>query len=108
MSDITPRSESILGIVNDVKEGNALLPEFQRDFRWELERTYDLFDSLAKDIFIGTIIYGKPSFAISCRELDRRPRRGKGSRAKLQIKHFDESKAINLGKIQNFRLILIA
>ncbi|MDE2636159.1 MAG: DUF262 domain-containing protein, partial [Chloroflexota bacterium] len=106
MSDITPRSESILGIIKDVTDGNALLPEFQRDFRWELERTYDLFDSLAKDIFIGTIIYGKPSFAISCRRLDTRPRRGKGSRAKLQMRHFDENTAQTLGKSHNFRLIL--
>ena len=88
------------------KRGNALLPEFQRDFRWELDRTYDLFDSLAKDIFIGTIIYGKPSFAISCREIDSRPRRGLGSRAKLQTRHFDETDAVNLGKSHNFRLIL--
>lgn len=106
MSDVTPRSESILGIVNSVYDNSTLLPEFQRDFRWELDRTYDLFDSLAKDIFIGTIIYGKPSFAISCRQLDIRPRRGKGSRAKLELTHFTEEKIKLLTNSDNFRLVL--
>jgi hypothetical protein len=49
-----------------------LLPEFQRDFRWELSRTYDLFDPLISEIFIGTIIYGKPSFGMTLREIDDR------------------------------------
>lgn len=106
MSDITPRSESVLDIVKAVKRKSSLLPEFQRDFRWELNRTYDLFDSLVRDIFIGTIIYGKPSFAISCRELDVRPRRGKGRRAKLEITHLDEAEARVRSNSDNFRVIL--
>ena len=106
MSDITPRSESVLDIVKAVKRKSSLLPEFQRDFRWELNRTYDLFDSLVRDIFIGTIIYGKPSFAISCRELDVRPRRGKGSRAKLKITHLDEAEARLRSNSNDFRVIL--
>lgn len=106
MSDVSPQSESILGIVGAVEKGTTLLPEFQRDFKWQMELTYDLFDSLAKGIFIGTIIYGKPSFAISCRELDDRPRRGKGSRKKLEIRHIDESEARRLSNSNSFRLIL--
>lgn len=61
----------------------VLLPEFQRDFVWELEQTYALFDSLIRGIFVGSVIYGKPSFQMALREVDKRPRRGKGSRAKL-------------------------
>jgi len=106
MSDVSPQSESILGIVGAIEKSSTLLPEFQRDFKWQLELTYDLFDSLAKGIFIGTIIYGKPSFAISCRELDDRPRNGKGSRRKLSIRHIGEAEARRLSSSDSFRLVL--
>ena len=43
----------------------------------------ELFDSLSKDVFIGSIIYGIPSFGLTVRELDTRPRKGTGSRKKL-------------------------
>ncbi len=52
-----------------------MLPEFQRDFRWDLEQTHELFDSLIQDIFIGSIIYGKPSFAMTLRKIDDRKRK---------------------------------
>lgn len=47
----------MLDIIRAVDDGTALLPEFQRDFRWDMEHTYDLFDSLIREIFIGTIIW---------------------------------------------------
>ena len=106
MEDINAQTESIIEIIKSVDLGKIMLPEFQRDFRWELEQTYDLFDSLARGIFIGTIIYGKPSFAISCREIDTRPRRGRGSRAKLQIEHFSDQLINKKVQSENFRLIL--
>lgn len=73
-----------------------LLPEFQRDFTWNVERSVDLFDSIARGIFIGALIESKPKFALSCRELDKRPRKGKGSRSKLKeypfkVKDFQNS-----------------
>jgi uncharacterized protein with ParB-like and HNH nuclease domain len=61
MNENVALTESILTIVKDVERKTIVLPEFQRDFVWEVEKTYDLFDSLARDIFIGTVIYGKPS-----------------------------------------------
>ena len=76
MNDTQSYSESLLGIVHGIESRTIMLPEFQRDFRWELEQTYDLFDSLIRDIFVGTIIYGKPAFALTLREIDKRPRRG--------------------------------
>ena len=103
---ITPRSDSVLGIIQAVNDKHTLLPEFQRDFRWQPEQTYDLFDSLAKGIFIGTIIYGKPAFGISCREIDKRPRRGQGSRAKLEIIDIDDEEARRRGNSESFRLVL--
>ena len=84
------RTESILEIVKEIDSGKIVLPEFQRDFVWDTERTYDLFDSLIKDVFIGSIIYGVPSFALSVRELDNRPRKGVGSRKKLNTKYYTD------------------
>ena len=106
MNDINAQTESILEIIDQIDNQKTLLPEFQRDFRWDLERTYDLFDSLAKDIFIGTVIYGKPSFALTCREIDKRPRRGTGSRAKLNLHYFNDKEIRNKVLTQNFRIIL--
>ena len=58
------------------------------------------------DIFIGTIIYGKPSFEITLREIDQRPRKGTGSR--IPLKTYDYTAADIQKKIQteNFRIIL--
>lgn len=46
MNDTQSQTESLLEIVKGVETKRIMLPEFQRDFRWELNRTYDLFDSL--------------------------------------------------------------
>jgi uncharacterized protein with ParB-like and HNH nuclease domain len=88
MNETQSQTESLLDIVRGIKIQTIMLPEFQRDFRWELEQTYDLFDSLIKDIFIGTLIYGKPSFGMTLREIDARPRKGKGSNASLRTTDF--------------------
>lgn len=85
MNENQSQTESLLDIVRDIKSQTLLLPEFQRDFRWEMDQTYDLFDSLIREIFIGTIIYGKPSFGMTLRQIDDRPRKGKGARGVWEI-----------------------
>lgn len=100
------RTESIKSLINDIDKGNIVLPEFQRDFVWDIGKTYDLFDSLVRDIFIGAIIYGKPSFEITVREIDKRPRKGIGSRAKLKIKSYSKEEIKSETQINNFRLVL--
>lgn len=72
-----PSSTSILELVNEIDDGYLKPPEFQRDFVWELHQTKDLFDSLARDIFIGSIIFGVPNFPMTCRRIDTRKRRGR-------------------------------
>ena len=74
------RTQSISQLIKDVKSQKILLPEFQRDFVWDQGKTYDLFDSIIKDIFIGAIIYGIPSFEIAVRQIDDRPRLTKGKK----------------------------
>jgi hypothetical protein len=100
------QTESLLDIVRSIQNETLLLPEFQRDFRWEMDQTYDLFDSLIREIFIGTIIYGKPGFGMTLRHIDNRPRKGKGSRAALWMRHYDKDEIVNKSLTQNLRIIL--
>ena len=70
-------SESLKHLVEqiDLSPPAILLPEFQRDFVWEIDQTYALFDSLIRGIFVGSVIYGKPSFEMTLRKMDSRPRK---------------------------------
>ena len=106
MNENHSQTESLLDIIKGVENASIALPEFQRDFRWEMDQTYDLFDSLIKDIFIGTVIYGKPSFGMTVREIDQRPRKGKGSNALLKITNYDTSEITKLAQTQNLRIVL--
>src|SRR6202022_2160007 len=104
--DTGQKTESILKLVEDIRSDDVALPEFQRDFVWDIEKTFDLFDSFVRDIFVGSLIYGVPSFEITVRELDRRPRSGKGSRAKLRLSSYTREQIENRVKINGFRLLL--
>ncbi|KRF55015.1 DUF262 domain-containing protein [Priestia megaterium] len=107
MTDLQQQqTESISFLIENIDKGHIVLPEFQRDFVWDIGKTYELFDSLVRDIFIGSIIYGKPSFEITVREIDKRPRRGEGSRAKLRTTFFSKQEIEHKTQINNFRLVL--
>lgn len=104
--DTGQKTESLAQLVDDISRDAVALPEFQRDFVWDIEKTYDLFDSFAKDIFIGSLIYGIPSFEITVREIDKRPRSGKGSRAKLRLSSYTKKDVEKRVKVNGFRLLL--
>lgn len=105
--DVTQsHTESLRDLVKAIDQGVIMLPEFQRDFRWEIEQTLILFDSLVRDIFIGTIIYGKPSFGMTLRELDIRPRKGPGSRSKVTTKHYNDQEIKTASQVKNLRIVL--
>jgi hypothetical protein len=106
MNENQSQTESLLDIVRSIQQETLLLPEFQRDFRWEMDQTYDLFDSLIREIFIGTIIYGKPGFGMTLRQIHDRPRKGKGSRAQLRMRHYEKEEIVNKSRTQNLRIIL--
>ena len=106
MHENQSQTESLLDIVRSITNETLLLPEFQRDFRWEMDQTYDLFDSLIREIFIGTIIYGKPGFGMTLRQIDDRPRKGKGSRRPAEMRHYDKDEIVNKSQTQNLRIIL--
>src|ERR1700756_39840 len=106
MNDTQSQTESLLDIVKGIETRSIMLPEFQRDFRWELEQSYDLFDSLIKDIFIGTIIYGKPAFELTLRAIDLRPRKGKGSNASLEKQYYSKEEITKQALTNNLRIVL--
>lgn len=74
------QTQSIKELILAIDKKKIYLPEFQRDFVWEISKTFDLFDSIIKDIFIGAIIYGVPSFDIAVREIDNRKKIQKGKK----------------------------
>ena len=74
------RSQSLMNIVKAVDQNHLLFPEFQRDFVWDFDKTLDLFDSFVRNIFVGTVIYGRPSQPITIRAIDDRPRKSKGKK----------------------------
>ena len=102
------QTQSIQQLILDIDDKKIFLPEFQRDFVWEISKTYDLFDSLVKDIFIGAIIYGIPSFDIAIREIDNRKKITKGKkRPTLEVKTITKKQIEDINKIGgNFRLVL--
>ena len=102
------RSESLKQLVAQLEANPpvVLLPEFQRDFVWEMEQTYALFDSLIRGIFVGSVIYGKPSFELSLREVDKRPRRGAGSRARIAPKHYTEDEMKQASQQDGLKILL--
>lgn len=109
MSKNTQETQSINKLVEDIENGYVTLPEFQRNFVWEIGKTLDLFDSIVRDIFIGAIIYGIPSFEMTTREIDIRPRKTKGKRRKSLVNTTYSKEQINdFHKISKdrFRLIL--
>lgn len=105
MNDTQSKTESLLDIVRDVDRKAILLPEFQRDFRWEPDRIHDLFDSLIKDIFFGTVIYGKPTFGMALREIDTRPRRSK-SKGGMPVVGYTDADIKRLVNTNNLRIVL--
>ncbi len=69
-----PKTTSIQKLIDDLDKQAIELPNFQRDFLWEIDKSYDLFDSLIRDIFIGVFIFGQPDSGMYVRGIDTRKR----------------------------------
>ena len=70
-------TRSIEDLVKMIDSEKLVLPEFQRDFKWPIEKTETLFDSIFQDLFIGSLIISKPKFDLACKGFDFRPRGSK-------------------------------
>ena len=59
MSQPKPQPMKYDELVLDIKRGYLKIPQFQRDFVWEIEQTAQLLDSIIKNYPIGTFIFWK-------------------------------------------------
>jgi hypothetical protein len=74
MNNNTQETRSIEELVRMIDQKKLVLPEFQRDFKWPIEKSETLFDSLFQDLFIGSLIISRPKFELACKGFDLRER----------------------------------
>ena len=101
MSTNTQETKSIEDILKMIDSGKLLLPEFQRNFMWPLEKTETLFDSIFQDLFIGSLIIAKPKFDLACKKFDLRERGSRKWRPlpELKTSAFFEVNDVSYGKL---------
>ena len=54
-----PQSRTYTALMGDIEKGQVKVPQFQRDFVWDLKRSARLLDSIIKGYPIGTFILWK-------------------------------------------------
>lgn len=52
-----PQSRTFSNLVGDIEKGQIKIPQFQRDFVWEIAKSVHLIDSIIKGYPIGTFIF---------------------------------------------------
>ena len=85
-------SRSIESLIYSIDNAKIVLPEFQRDYKWPIEKTEVLFDSIFKGLFIGSLILSKPKFDLACKKIDireRGSRKHKPKPSKFEISDFE-------------------
>ena len=85
MQTNTQETKSIEDIIKMIETDKLVLPEFQRDFKWPIEKTETLFDSIFQDLFIGSLIVSKPKFDLACKGFDFRERGSKKHKPKPKL-----------------------
>ena len=53
----TPQSSTFSSLINDIEKGRIKIPQFQRDFVWDMKKSANLIDSIVKGYPIGTFIF---------------------------------------------------
>jgi len=54
-----PASRQFSNLMNDITTGSLKIPQFQRDFVWNIKKSSELLDSIVKGYPIGTFILWK-------------------------------------------------
>ena len=57
MSNIEPGNQRLLYLRGDVEAGRIKIPQFQRDFVWDVEKAAGLIDSIIRGYPVGALIY---------------------------------------------------
>lgn len=52
-----PQSRTFSSIISDIEKGQIKIPQFQRDFVWDIQKSAQLMDSIVKGYPIGTFIF---------------------------------------------------
>lgn len=52
-----PISRTFTGLISDIEKGEIKIPQFQRDFVWDIKKSAKLMDSIVKGYPIGTFIF---------------------------------------------------
>jgi hypothetical protein len=69
----TPDKISLANLITEIKKGNYVIPDFQREFEWDPWDVRDLIKSIFMDYYIGTLLLWKASKenvkALSCTPL---------------------------------------
>lgn len=93
MNSNTQETRSIEDLVKMIDSEKLVLPEFQRDFKWPIEKSETLFDSIFQGLFIGSLIISRPKFDLACKGFDLR-QRGTSSRKPIpklyKVEEFDQ------------------
>lgn len=54
-----PISRTFTGLISDIEKGEIKIPQFQREFVWDIKKSAKLMDSIIKGYPIGTFIFWK-------------------------------------------------
>ena len=54
-----PLSITYSSLIGDIEKGQIKIPQFQRDFVWDINKSAHLMDSIIKGYPIGTFIFWK-------------------------------------------------
>jgi len=54
-----PVSRTFTGLISDIEKGQIKIPQFQREFVWDIKKSAKLMDSIVKGYPIGTFIFWK-------------------------------------------------
>lgn len=54
-----PQTSTFSALISDIEKGQIKIPQFQRDFVWEISKSANLMDSIIKGYPIGTFIFWK-------------------------------------------------
>lgn len=54
-----PQTSTFSALISDVEKGQIKIPQFQREFVWEISKSANLMDSIIKGYPIGTFIFWK-------------------------------------------------
>lgn len=65
---VKPEKDKLLYILQDIRDGNINIPEFQRDEVWTEKQKLKLLDSIKKGYSMGSLLFWKPEIDFECKK----------------------------------------